>query len=80
PSKVSPLDRVDLKELTAPDVHAVLIVMSTFGDGGMPNGAKGFYEKAKGLTPGALAGVRYSLMALGSSAYPDFCQAGKTME
>ena len=56
--KVSPLDRVDPSELTAPDVHAVLVVMSTFGDGGMPNGAKGFYEKAKALSPGALTGVR----------------------
>ena len=56
--KVSPLDRVDPSELTAPVVHAVLVVMSTFGDGGMPNGAKGFYEKAKALSPGALTGVR----------------------
>ena len=49
---------MDPSELTAPVIHAVLVVMSTFGDGGMPNGAKGFYEKAKALSPGALTGVR----------------------
>ena len=56
--QVSPLDFQDLSELTAPDVHAVLVVMSTFGDGGMPSGAKRFYDKAKELSPGALKGVR----------------------
>lgn len=49
---------MDISDLTADDIHAVLVVMSTFGDGGMPNGAKGFYDKMKGLTPGALTGVR----------------------
>ena len=45
-------------DLTASDVHAVLVVMSTFGDGGMPQGAKDFYDKVQALRPGALSGVR----------------------
>lgn len=45
-------------DLTASDVHAVLVVTSTFGDGGMPQGAKDFYDKLQALRPGALSGVR----------------------
>lgn len=56
--KVSPLDEVEPSELAASDVHAVLVVTSTFGDGGMPQGAKDFYDKLQALSPGALAGVR----------------------
>jgi len=44
--------------LAASDVHAVLVVVSTFGDGGMPQGARFFYEKLQALSPGALSGVR----------------------
>eukprot|EP00752_Nemacystus_decipiens_P005386 g4883.t1 len=77
---VSTLDEMDPSDLTASDVHAVLVVTSTFGDGGMPQGAKDFYDKVKALRPAALSGVRYSVMALGSSAYPDYCQAGKDMD
>eukprot|EP00904_Undaria_pinnatifida_P005299 jgi/Undpi1/189/HiC_scaffold_1.g00186.m1 len=77
---VSTLDNVEPSDLTVDGIHAVLVVMSTFGDGGMPNGAKNFYDTAKGLDPGALKGVRYSVMALGSTAYPDFCMAGRNMD
>lgn len=53
------LDEVDpTTGLAAGDVHAVLVVISTFGDGGMPQGARIFYEKLQALSPGALAGVR----------------------
>lgn len=45
-------------DLVASDVHAVLVVMSTFGDGGMPQGAKDFYDKVQALRPGALSGAR----------------------
>ena len=57
-SQVSTLDNVEPSDLTVDGIHAVLVVMSTFGDGGMPNGAKNFYDTAKGLDPGALKGVR----------------------
>lgn len=55
---MSPLDEVDVSELTGADVHAVVVVLSTFGDGGMPQGAKEFYGRVQALSPGALAGVR----------------------
>lgn len=57
-TQVAPLDEYEVSDLTASDVHAVLVVMSTFGDGGMPQGAKGFYEKVQGLDPGVMTGVR----------------------
>lgn len=57
-TKISPLDEMEPADLTASDVHAVLVVTSTFGDGGMPQGAKDFYDKLQALRPGALSGVR----------------------
>ena len=62
--QVTPLDDVQPSDLKAEHVHAVLVVMSTFGDGEMPQGARGFYEKARVLRPGALAGVRFVLLFL----------------
>ena len=57
--QVSPLDQHDPSDLLpSAGTHAVLIVMSTFGDGGMPMGAREFYERAKASPPGALVGVR----------------------
>lgn len=52
------MDELEPSDLAAGDVHAVLVVMSTFGDGGMPQGAKEFYDRLQSLSPGALAGVR----------------------
>lgn len=56
--QVCPLDEVEPSDLAASDVHAVLVVTSTFGDGGMPQGAKDFYDKVRAMRPGALSGVR----------------------
>lgn len=56
--QVAPLDEIEPSELTKSDVHALLVVMSTFGDGGMSQGSKVFYEKVQALSPGALSGVR----------------------
>lgn len=52
------MDELQPSDLTAEDVCAVLVVISTFGDGEMPQGAKSFYEKAQRLSPGALTGAR----------------------
>lgn len=52
------MDEMEPSDLTSNDVHAMVVVISTFGDGEMPHGAKGFYDKLKTLQPGVLSGVR----------------------
>ncbi|MGY6410165.1 MAG: PepSY domain-containing protein [Alkalilacustris sp.] len=51
----------------------VLLIVSTAGDGAVPDPARGFHA----ALPGAdLTGVRFALLALGDSSYRNFCAGG----
>lgn len=54
----------------------VLCVCSTFGTGSPPSNAKLFFEKDIAL----VEGVKFSVLGLGSTMYPDFCQAGVLLD
>lgn len=56
-----------------------LIITSTTGQGDLPDNIRPlFFEmESKG---GYQPTVRYAIIALGDSSYPDFCQAGKTFD
>lgn len=56
-----------------------LIITSTTGQGDLPENIRPLYydmESKGGYQPT----VRYALIALGDSSYPDFCQAGKIFD
>ncbi|CAH1798675.1 unnamed protein product [Owenia fusiformis] len=59
----------------------VVVVTSTFGNGGAPSNGKRFVHRLKKLVKSSsgsfLKGTRFSVFALGSSAYPNFCAFGK---
>ena len=71
--KLSGLDQYKLADL--PKESNLLIIMSTQGDGEPPEAAKKFYDHIHGNNI-SLSNIRYSVLALGSYAYPLFCQAG----
>lgn len=54
----------------------LLIITSTYGDGEPPDSALELHTWLMSDTPPALAGVSYSVLSLGDSSYPDFCQCG----
>ena len=58
----------------------VLVITSTFGEGDLPGNAKRFGQKLKELSRGALTGLHYTVLALGSTIYPHFCAAGAAID
>jgi sulfite reductase (NADPH) flavoprotein alpha-component len=58
----------------------LLVITSTYGDGEPPDGAADFYEWLLGETAPSLAGLRFSVLGLGDTEYPDFCKCAADMD
>ena len=54
----------------------LFIITSTYGDGEPPDNAADLHEHLMGDAVPSLAGVNFSVLALGDSEYPDYCQCG----
>ena len=59
-----------------PSEKNLLIITSTYGDGEPPDNAADLHEYLMGDGVPNLEGVSYSVLALGDSEYPDYCQCG----
>jgi len=56
------------------------VVVSTHGDGDPPDDARGFIEYLAGKRAPQLPQLRYSVLALGDSSYPKFCETGRQVD
>lgn len=54
----------------------LLIITSTYGDGEPPDSALAFHQWLHSDAAPSLATVKFSVLALGDTTYPDFCQCG----
>lgn len=72
------LDEAEVESLTQMDY--VLIVTSTYGEGEMPDNAEMFWEALKDTGAPRLENLQFSVLALGDTAYDEFCEAGKQFD
>ncbi len=54
----------------------LLIITSTYGDGEPPDNAADLYEFIQSDKAPEMKGVRFSVLSLGDTEYPDFCKCG----
>jgi sulfite reductase (NADPH) flavoprotein alpha-component len=73
-------DMADYKVRSLKDEQDLLIIVSTHGEGDPPESARAFFEFVEGSRAPKLAGVRYSVLALGDSTYEFYCEAGKRLD
>lgn len=76
--KVMALDEYPVDSLAAEKL--LLIITSTFGNGEMPSNGKRFLQWVKQQSVGALDGLNYSVLGIGSTVYEKFCAAGAAVD
>jgi len=77
PRLVHMKDAVDFVDLT--QETTVFIIASTAGDGVPPSDSRDFFDYISSNKVG-LAHLNFAVLALGDTAYPHFCRAGRTLD
>jgi sulfite reductase (NADPH) flavoprotein alpha-component len=65
---------------TLKKIQNLLVIVSTHGEGDPPDKAKMFYEFLHGQRAPKLAGLRFSVLALGDQSYKKYCQTGRDID
>ncbi|MDA2890455.1 bifunctional nitrate reductase/sulfite reductase flavoprotein subunit alpha [Mycolicibacterium sp. BiH015] len=77
-ARLRAMDDVDLAEL--PSAGEIVIITSTFGDGGPPDNGANFWERLESPEAPSLDGVRYSVLGIGDRSYDNFCGHAKSLD
>jgi sulfite reductase (NADPH) flavoprotein alpha-component len=76
--RVSAAGQYPLKDLARE--RMLVVVMSTHGDGDPPDDARSFIEFIGSRRAPQLEQLSYSVLALGDSSYPRFCETGRQVD
>lgn len=76
-AKLSSMDQYKLSDLEKEEI--LLVIISTHGEGEPPAAAKKFYDHLQNNQLN-LSKLKYSVLALGDTAYPLFCKAGEDID
>ncbi|MGQ0673305.1 MAG: diflavin oxidoreductase [Hyphomicrobium sp.] len=74
------LDMADADVASLPKHKNLIVYISTWGEGDPPQRAVDFYAALMSDKAPRLDGVRYAVLALGDTAYVNFCQTGKLVD
>src|SRR5215208_2153926 len=77
-SQLINMDDVALPELAA--ARDVLVITSTFGDGGPPDNGAGFWDRLHSGDAPSLDGIRYAVLGIGDRSYDNFCGHAKAID
>ena len=58
----------------------MLVITSTFGDGGPPDNGADFWERLESPDAPALDGIRYAVLGIGDRSYDNFCGHAKSID
>ncbi len=70
------VDLAKLDHSSLSDLERLIIITSTYGDGEAPDNAQAFYDYLHSDEAPSMEHLSYSVLSLGDSSYPDFCQCG----
>ena len=76
--RIAEMDEIDMAHLAA--MQNLIVVVSTYGEGEMPDNAHQFWEALSASTAPRLEALNYGVLALGDTSYDEFCQAGKLVD
>ncbi|MDZ4269402.1 MAG: flavodoxin domain-containing protein, partial [Mycobacterium sp.] len=77
-ARLKAMDDVELTELST--AGEVVIVTSTFGDGGPPDNGADFWERLQAPQAPSLDGMRYIVLGIGDRSYDNFCGHAKSLD
>ena len=73
--EVKGMDEVSLDNITS--CTKLIIFCSTWGEGDQPDNAQDLFDEVSESDDGCMAGLNFSVLALGDTAFEMFCQSGK---
>lgn len=76
--RIAEMDEVEPAHLA--EMEHLLVVVSTYGEGEMPDNAHQFWEAITSTTAPRLEALNFGVLALGDTSYEHFCQAGKLVD
>ncbi|MEM9574411.1 MAG: sulfite reductase flavoprotein subunit alpha, partial [Pseudomonadota bacterium] len=75
---VQGLDEVSMEQLG--QMKLILVAISTYGEGEMPDNAELFWDELKGPNAPRMEHAKFGIVALGDTSYDEFCHAGKLLD